>query len=113
MNLLIVEEATKKVSLTAVPMSGNCLLGPSDVDELLFMLQDSPIHMEAASEVNHVLMAQYRPSRVRAMFASRACRRAVMVGHSLTPKLMKKLLNQLGQLQQPWVPIQPISINSS
>ena len=77
------------------------------------MLQDSPVHMETPNEVNPVLMAQYRPSRVRAMFASRACRRAVMVGHSLTPKLMKKLLNQLGQLQQPWVPIQPISINSS
>ena len=84
-------------------MSGNCKLGPDDVDELLFLLQDSPVHMETGSEINQILMAQYRPSRVRAMFASRACRRAVMVGDPLTPMLMKKLINQLGQLQQPWV----------
>lgn len=48
-------------------------------------------------------MARFRPSRVRAMFASRACRKAVMVGDPLTCAQMKKLITQLGELEQPWV----------
>lgn len=85
-------------------MSGNWLLGPSDIDELLFMLQDSPVNeMEDRSQISPALMARYRPSRVRAMFASRACRKAVMVGDPLTLSQMSNLLHQLGQLQQPWV----------
>lgn len=97
------EDSTKRVLLCAVPMSGNWLLGPSDIDELLFMLQDSPlIQDEDRSKVSHASMARFRPSRVRAMFASRACRKAVMVGDSLTSIQMTKLLHQLSELQHPW-----------
>ncbi|XP_057367591.1 mismatch repair endonuclease PMS2-like [Daphnia carinata] len=97
------EDSTKRVLLCSVPMSGNWLLGPSDIDELLFMLQDSPVNQEEdRSKVSHASMARYRPSRVRAMFASRACRKAVMVGDSLTSNQMNKLLHQLSELQQPW-----------
>lgn len=100
----ITEDSTKRVSLSCVPMSGNWLLGPSDIDELLFMLQDSPVNeMEDRNQMNQALMARYRPSRVRAMFASRACRKAVMVGDPLTLTRMTNLLRQLGELQQPWV----------
>ena len=85
-------------------MSGNWLLGPSDIDELLFMLQDSPINQEESqSNMSQAMMARYRPSRVRAMFASRACRKAVMVGDPLTSTQMTNLLRQLSQLKQPWV----------
>ena len=48
-------------------------------------------------------MARYRPSRIRAMFASRACRKAVMVGTALTHTKMKKYLEQLSTLKHPWV----------
>lgn len=100
----MIEDSTKRVLLCAVPMSGNWLLGPSDIDELLFMLQDSPlIQDEDRSKVSHASMARFRPSRVRAMFASRACRKAVMVGDSLTSIQMTKLLHQLSELQHPWV----------
>lgn len=85
-------------------MSGNWLLGASDVDELLFMLQDSSVPIpEAADGGGSGAMAHYRPSKVRAMFASRACRRAVMVGTALTAPQMKKLVQQLSHLDQPWV----------
>lgn len=85
-------------------MSGNWLLGPSDIDELLFMLQDSPLNQEeGCSNVSQASLARYRPSRVRAMFASRACRKAIMVGDPLTSTQMTKLLHQLSKLQQPWV----------
>jgi DNA mismatch repair ATPase MutL len=37
------------------------------------------------------------------MFASRACRKAVMVGDPLTSVQMTNLLRQMSNLQQPWV----------
>ena len=58
---------------------------------------------EDRSNLTQASMARYRPSRVRAMFASRACRKAVMVGDPLTSMQMNKLLHQMGKLQQPWV----------
>jgi DNA mismatch repair protein PMS2 len=90
--------------LSAVPISGNWLLGPGDIDELLFMLQDSPMNEEEdRTNLSQASMARYRPTRVRAMFASRACRKAVMVGDPLTSIQMTNLLHQMSKLQQPWV----------
>ncbi|XP_075224160.1 mismatch repair endonuclease PMS2 [Lycorma delicatula] len=80
---------TQRVSLTAIPMSKTWTFGKEDIDELLFMLQDSP----------HTLC---RPSRVRAMFASRACRKSVMIGTALTQSKMETLLTHMGEIEQPW-----------
>ncbi|RZF47591.1 hypothetical protein LSTR_LSTR012213 [Laodelphax striatellus] len=80
---------TERIFLTAIPMSKNWTFGKEDVDELLFMLQDSP----------HTLC---RPSRVRAMFASRACRKSVMIGTALSTSNMKTLLVHMGEIEQPW-----------
>jgi DNA mismatch repair protein PMS2 len=44
----------------------------------------------------------YRPSRVRAMFASRACRMSIMIGRKLDQKTMGKVVRQLSGLDQPW-----------
>ena len=62
----------RRVRLTALPMSRNWTFGREDVDELLFLLGES-----AEGTVT-------RPSRVRAMFASRACRTSVMIGKALS-----------------------------
>ncbi|KAK9891927.1 hypothetical protein WA026_017411 [Henosepilachna vigintioctopunctata] len=43
-----------------------------------------------------------RPSRLRAMFASRACRKSVMIGKSLSNKDMKQLIVHMGEIDQPW-----------
>ncbi|XP_039286166.1 mismatch repair endonuclease PMS2 [Nilaparvata lugens] len=80
---------TERISLVAIPMSKNWTFGKEDVDELLFMLQDSP----------HTLC---RPSRVRAMFASRACRKSVMIGMPLNTSHMKSLLLHMAEIEQPW-----------
>ncbi|XP_019875837.1 mismatch repair endonuclease PMS2 isoform X2 [Aethina tumida] len=79
----------KKVSLSAIPISKSYLFGRDDIDEMLFMLQDS----------NDTLI---RPSRVRQMFASRACRKSVMIGKSLTTSDMRKLIDHMGEIDQPW-----------
>lgn len=54
----------ERVKLVSLPTSKNWTFGPADIEELIFMLTDSPGVM-------------CRPSRVRQMFASRACRKSV------------------------------------
>jgi DNA mismatch repair protein PMS2 len=43
-----------------------------------------------------------RPSRVRAMFASRACRKSVMIGTPLTKGQMVRVVRNLERLASPW-----------
>ncbi|XP_055946183.1 mismatch repair endonuclease PMS2-like isoform X1 [Argiope bruennichi] len=78
-----------RIQLISVPVSHNWRFGKEDVDELIFMLTDNPARM-------------VRPSRVNQMFASRACRKSVMIGTALTIPLMKKLVTHMGEIEQPW-----------
>nr|XP_044999278.1 mismatch repair endonuclease PMS2 isoform X2 [Jaculus jaculus] len=80
---------TKRAKLISLPTSKNWTFGPQDVDELIFMLSDSPGVM-------------CRPSRVRQMFASRACRKSVMIGTALNISEMKKLVTHMGEMEHPW-----------
>nr|AAL39978.1 SD07911p [Drosophila melanogaster] len=83
--------ATKKVRLLGKPHSKRWEFGKEDIDELIFMLQDAPEGTIC------------RPSRVRAMFASRACRKSVMIGTALSRNTtMKRLITQMGEIEQPW-----------
>uniref|UniRef100_A0A671MUC9 Mismatch repair endonuclease PMS2 n=1 Tax=Sinocyclocheilus anshuiensis TaxID=1608454 RepID=A0A671MUC9_9TELE len=90
-DFLIDEDAQvmERVKLVSLPTSKNWTFGPSDIEELIFMLSDSPGIM-------------CRPSRVRQMFASRACRKSVMVGTALNTSEMKKLVLHMGEIEQPW-----------
>lgn len=62
--LLNVAQVMERVKLMSLPTSKNWTFGPADIEELIFMLSDGPGVM-------------CRPSRVRQMFASRACRKSV------------------------------------
>lgn len=86
---IVSAEPTKKVKLSAKPTSYKWEFGKEDIDELIFMLQDAPSTV-------------CRPSRVRAMFASRACRKSVMIGQALDRNTMEKLVSHMGELDQPW-----------
>ncbi|KAK0147133.1 Mismatch repair endonuclease PMS2 [Merluccius polli] len=79
----------ERVKLVSLPTSKNWTFGPADIEELIFMLSDSPGVM-------------CRPSRVRHMFASRACRKSVMIGTALSVSEMKKLVVHMGEIEQPW-----------
>lgn len=89
------EEAphTKKVKLLTKPFSQNWQFGTEDIDEILFMLEDAPAN------------SMCRPSRVRAMFASRACRKSVMIGSALSHRDMKRIVTHMGEMEHPWVGI--------
>ncbi|XP_037362987.1 mismatch repair endonuclease PMS2 isoform X2 [Talpa occidentalis] len=80
---------TERAKLISLPTSKNWTFGPQDIDELIFMLSDSPGVM-------------CRPSRVRQMFASRACRKSVMIGTALNMSEMKKLISHMGEMDHPW-----------
>uniref|UniRef100_A0A9J8B4Y9 Mismatch repair endonuclease PMS2 n=1 Tax=Cyprinus carpio carpio TaxID=630221 RepID=A0A9J8B4Y9_CYPCA len=90
-DFLVDEDAQvmERVKLVSLPTSKNWTFGPSDIEELIFMLSDSPGIM-------------CRPSRVRQMFASRACRKSVIVGTALNTSEMKKLVLHMGEIEQPW-----------
>ncbi|XP_002004786.4 mismatch repair endonuclease PMS2 [Drosophila mojavensis] len=82
---------TRKIRLLGKPFSKNWEFGKEDIDELIFMLQDAPEGTVC------------RPSRIRAMFASRACRKSVMVGKALNrTTTMRRLITQMGEIEQPW-----------
>lgn len=87
--------ATKRVKLMAKPFSRNWEFGKEDIDELIFMLQ------EGTSDASY--LETCRPSRVRAMFASRACRSSVMIGKALSRIDMRRLVDHMGTIEQPWV----------
>ncbi|KAM9012398.1 mismatch repair endonuclease PMS2 [Ara ararauna] len=80
---------TRRVKLISLPTSKNWTFGPQDIDELIFMLSDCPGVM-------------CRPSRVRQMFASRACRKSVMIGTALNVQEMRKLITHMGEIEHPW-----------
>ncbi|KAM8888716.1 mismatch repair endonuclease PMS2 isoform 1-T1 [Synchiropus picturatus] len=82
-------QVMERVKLVSLPTSKNWTFGPSDIEELIFMLSDCPGVM-------------CRPSRVRQMFASRACRKSVMIGTALSVSEMKKLVTHMGEIEQPW-----------
>ena len=84
---------TQRVKLVSLPMSKNWTFGKADIDELIFMLS------EMGEEESKVAL---RPSRVRAMFASRACRSAVMIGDALSGGDMARLVAHMADIEQPW-----------
>lgn len=42
-------------------------------------------------------------SKVYRAFASRACRKSIMIGEALSLETMNKIVTNLSQLNQPWV----------
>ncbi|POR36633.1 DNA mismatch repair protein pms1 [Tolypocladium paradoxum] len=76
----------------ALPLSRETTFNLEDLEELISLLG------EESSESNHVP----RPSKVRKMFAMRACRSSIMIGRGLTGSQMRTLLRHMGELDKPW-----------
>lgn len=83
------EPPTKRVRMSQIPLSKGTVFDASDVDELIFMLSEKPGVM-------------CRPSRLRSMFAMRACRSSVMIGTALDKPRMRTLVDHMGTMEQPW-----------
>jgi DNA mismatch repair protein PMS2 len=84
----------QRCKLTSLPMSREVTFSLSDLEELLSLLADHPVESTSADVP--------RPSKVRKMFAMRACRSSIMVGKTLTHKQMVKVVRHMGELDKPW-----------
>lgn len=77
-------------SLVAVPYSKNTVFDEKDVYELLGKIREQPGNRDL------------RCSRLRAMFAMRACRSSIMIGTALDTATMERVVRHLGRLDKPW-----------
>ncbi|XP_014469708.1 PREDICTED: mismatch repair endonuclease PMS2 [Dinoponera quadriceps] len=87
-------ESGKKIELIGMPVSGGWQFGQEDIEELAFLIREGG----AENKEKHI----FRPSRVRQMLASRACRSAVMIGTALNTSEMQRLITQMAEMQSPW-----------
>ncbi|RDA88967.1 hypothetical protein CP532_0710 [Ophiocordyceps camponoti-leonardi (nom. inval.)] len=81
-----------RCQLLALPLSRETTFDVGDLEELIALLGDEP------TQSGYIP----RPSKVRKMFAMRACRGSVMIGQALTPNQMATLVKQMGELDKPW-----------
>lgn len=81
-----------RCEVLALPLSRETIFSLDDLEELIAMLGDKQ------ADSDHVP----RPSKVRKMFAMRACRSSVMIGKALTRNQMCSLVRQMGELDKPW-----------
>lgn len=79
-----------RCQLVSLPLSRETTFSLTDLDELLALLSEHPTG------------TMPRPSKVRKMFAMRACRSSIMIGKTLTHQQMGRVVKHLGELDKPW-----------
>ncbi|KAI1497678.1 hypothetical protein F5X99DRAFT_412823 [Biscogniauxia marginata] len=82
-----------RCQLLSLPLSRETTFSLADLEELVSLLTD---HQSSSAG------AVPRPSKVRRMFAMRACRSSVMIGKPLSGRQMEKLVRHMGELDKPW-----------
>lgn len=88
------EPIGRRCTLTSLPMSREVVFDTRDLEELLALLMDAPPQTSGSAVI--------RPSKVRRMFAMRACRSSIMIGHTLTAKQMRTVVRHMGEIDKPW-----------
>jgi DNA mismatch repair protein PMS2 len=89
------EEAIgQRCRLISLPLSKEVTFGLEDLEELLHLLAESP-GLSQSSMVP-------RPSKVRKMFAMRACRSSIMIGKALSENKMRTIVSHMGEIEKPW-----------
>lgn len=78
-----------------MPVSGGWQFDERDIEELIFMIKEEGHRDSGVSQIP-------RPSRIRDMLASRACRSAIMIGKTLNLIEMRKIINQMSTMKNPW-----------
>ncbi len=88
------EEVGRRCKLISLPMSREVTFDVTDLEELIALLAEN---FTSSSSENVP-----RPTKVRRMFAMRACRSSVMIGKTLTLKQMSVLVRKMGTIDKPW-----------
>lgn len=100
----------QRCRLLSLPMSREVTFDVKDLEELIALLADSPVAScpdpaSPAGRTPGARMMQHtvpRPSKVRRMFAMRACRSSVMVGKALSRAQMERLVRHMSTIDKPW-----------
>lgn len=87
------EPIGRRCRLVSLPLSREVVFGIRDLEELIVLLSEMP-----ATGTKYVP----RPSKVRKMFAMRACRSSIMIGKNLTERQMEKVVRNMGTIDKPW-----------
>ncbi|KAF9124006.1 hypothetical protein BGW39_008531 [Mortierella sp. 14UC] len=108
-------QVSHRLQLVTLPVSEKVVFDLQDFEELVFLLSQQTASSydsledgngEPGHQRRHKLHSpedrMVRCSKVRALFASRACRRSVMIGHVLNHAQMKRIVRHMGEIDQPW-----------
>ncbi|KAL2267764.1 hypothetical protein VTJ83DRAFT_5041 [Remersonia thermophila] len=83
----------QRVQLLSLPLSRETTFSVADLEELVFLLGDNPTSSPSTVP---------RPSKVRKMFAMRACRSSIMIGRALSARQMARVVRHMGEMDKPW-----------
>lgn len=102
------EPVGRRCKLLSLPMSREVVFDIADLEELIALLAESPSRLPTmtgyslSNPPKTDIHSIPRPSKVRRMFAMRACRSSVMIGKSLSIAQMEKLVRHMGEIDKPW-----------
>ncbi|AET40134.1 ATP-binding mismatch repair protein Ecym_5379 [Eremothecium cymbalariae DBVPG len=81
-----------RIEVVSLPSSKQMVFKMDDFYELLHLLK----------ECNGINKSRIRCSKIRSMFAMRACRMSIMIGRPLNRRTMTKVIRNLNELEKPW-----------
>ncbi|KAL3474919.1 hypothetical protein BJX99DRAFT_168322 [Aspergillus californicus] len=87
------EPIGRRCRLVSLPLSKEVVFDVRDLEELIVLLSEATTNTD---------MDIPRPSKVRKMFAMRACRSSIMIGKTLTQKQMERVVRNMGTIDKPW-----------
>ncbi|KLJ11273.1 DNA mismatch repair protein PMS2 [Blastomyces silverae] len=106
------EPIGRRCKLTSLPLSKEVVFNTRDLEELIVLLGEtpqtqtqsapSPTFGSPSSPATFASKYIPRPSKVRKMFAMRACRSSIMIGKTLTTKQMDRVVRHMGMIDKPW-----------
>jgi DNA mismatch repair protein PMS2 len=94
------EPIGRRCKLISLPLSKEVVFDVHDLEELIVLLSETPTNTAANTLKSDTYVP--RPTKVRKMFAMRACRSSIMIGKTLTVKQMEKVVQNMGTIDKPW-----------
>jgi DNA mismatch repair protein PMS2 len=94
------EPIGRRCKLISLPLSKEVVFDIRDLEELIVLLSEAPTGATGHASTSDTYIP--RPSKVRKMFAMRACRSSIMIGKTLTFKQMEKAVRNMGTIDKPW-----------